>query len=126
MSGRRRATSGQATVEFVAVVPLLLLAALAIGQWLAAGAARELARAAAEAGAIARLQGDGPADAAVAARAAVPGADRDRLHIVVRGRRVAVTVRPVTVVREWPPCSMRPPWPSPGSTHDRALVVHRR
>lgn len=93
-----REGAGQATVEFVAVVPLLLLAALAIGQWLAAGAARELARAAAEAGAIARLQGDGPADAAVAARAAVPGADRDRLHIVVRGRRVAVTVRPVTVV----------------------------
>jgi len=86
---------GQGTVEFVALVPLLLLVALAAGQWLAAGAARELARTAAEAGAVALLQGGEAADAA---RRAVPGADRRRLRVVVRGRRIAVTVRPASVV----------------------------
>lgn len=92
---RRASVSGQGTVEFVAIVPLVVLVALAAGQWLAAGSARELARAAAEAGAVALLQ-DRPA--ADAARRAVPGADRSRLRIVVHGRRIAVTVRPATVV----------------------------
>ena len=49
--------SGQASVELVALVPLATLIALAIGQLLAAGAARELAGNAAEAGAAALLQG---------------------------------------------------------------------
>jgi len=95
MSRRSARIRGQGTVEFVALVPLLLLMALAAGQWLAAGAARELARTAAEAGAVALLQGGAAADAA---RRAVPGAERGRLRIVVRGSRVAVTVRPTSVV----------------------------
>jgi len=95
MSRRSAGTHGQGTVEFVALVPLLVLVALAAGQWLAAGAARELARTAAEAGAVALLQGDPAVDAA---RRAVPGAERGRLRIVVRGARVAVTVRPRAVV----------------------------
>jgi hypothetical protein len=92
---RRRAEAGQATIEFVAVIPLLAVVALAAGQWLAAGSARELARHAAEAGAVALFEGTGAADAA---RQAVPGADRGRLRVTVRGRRVTVTVRPETVV----------------------------
>lgn len=55
----RRAEAGQATVEFVALLPVLVLAALAMGQgavagytaWSAAGAARMAARAQALGGA---------------------------------------------------------------------------
>jgi len=52
--------SGQASVELVALLPLAALIALAIGQLLAAGSARELAGNAAEAGAAALLQGTDP------------------------------------------------------------------
>ena len=55
---RRRALAacrGQATVELVGVLPLAVLVALVVGQLLAAGAARELAGNAAEAGAAAML-----------------------------------------------------------------------
>jgi hypothetical protein len=95
MSGRLADRSGQGTIELVALAPLVLLVALAVAQWLAAGAARELARHAAEAGAVALLEGGQARDAALRA---VPDADRRRLRVVVRGRRVAVTVRPTTVV----------------------------
>lgn len=88
-------SGGQATVEVVALLPLVVLVALAIGQLLAAGAAREAAGNAAEAGAVAILQGGDPA---AAARAALPGWSRDRTVLRVRGRRVEVRVRPRTVV----------------------------
>ena len=51
---------GQASVELVALLPLAALIALAIGQLLAAGSARELAGNAAEAGAAALLAGRRP------------------------------------------------------------------
>jgi hypothetical protein len=89
------APSGQASVELVALLPLAALIALAIGQLLAAGAARELADNAAEAGAAALLQGSDPA---AAARAALPGWSRERTAVHVAGRRVEVRVRPRTVV----------------------------
>jgi hypothetical protein len=89
------ASAGQASVELVALLPLAALIALAIGQLLAAGAARELAGNAAEAGAAAILQG---ADPTAAARDALPGWSRERAEVHVDGRRVEVRVRPRAVV----------------------------
>jgi hypothetical protein len=87
----RRPPCGQASVEVVALLPLALLIALAIGQVLAFGAARELAGAGAEAGAIALGQG---ADPQAAARQAVPGWAATRVEVSVDGRRVRVRLRP--------------------------------
>jgi hypothetical protein len=92
---RARSVLGQASVELVALLPLTALIALAIGQLLAAGAARELAGNAAEAGAAAVLQGGDPT---AAARAALPGWSRERASVHVAGRRVDVHVRPRVVV----------------------------
>jgi hypothetical protein len=90
-----RSAAGQASVELVALLPLAALIALAIGQLLAAGSARELAGNAAEAGAAALLQGSDPT---AAARDALPGWSRDRTTVHVAGRRVEVHVRPRTVL----------------------------
>jgi hypothetical protein len=90
-----RAPRGQATVELVALLPLAVLIALAIGQLLAAGAARELAGNAAVAGAVAMLQG---ADPAAAARDALPGWSRERAAVHVDGRHVEVRVRPRALI----------------------------
>src|SRR3954452_6800279 len=89
-----RLEGGQASVELVALLPLATLVALAIGQLLAAGSARELAGNAAEAGAAALLQGSDPT---AAARAALPGWSRERTTVRVAGRRVEGHVRPRTV-----------------------------
>jgi hypothetical protein len=62
-----------------------------VAQLLAAGAAREAASAAAQAGAMARRQGGEPESAA---RAAAPRWAKDRLHVRVEGRRIAVRVTP--------------------------------
>lgn len=86
-----RADHGQATVELVGLLPVLVAVALGAAQLLAAGIARELADHAAEAGAAAILQGGDPERAA---RAALPGWARDRMTVTVRGGRVSVTVRP--------------------------------
>ena len=91
----RSASAGQASVELVALLPLGLLVALAIAQLLAAGAARELAGNAAEAGAVALLQGGDPA---AAARAALPGWSRERAGVRVSGRRVEIRIHPQTVI----------------------------
>jgi hypothetical protein len=88
-----RPESGQASVELVALAPLLVAVVLAAAQLLAAGAARELADHAAEAGAVALLQGGDPK---AAARAAVPGWSRGRVR--VDGRRVRVRLRPRAVL----------------------------
>ncbi|MGZ8632791.1 MAG: hypothetical protein ACXWZZ_02915 [Solirubrobacteraceae bacterium] len=96
MTARRLScASGQASVELVALLPLVALIALAIGQLLAAGAARELAGNAAEAGAAALLQGSDPV---AAARAALSGWPRARTSVHVAGRRVEIHVRPRTVI----------------------------
>jgi len=88
---RLRAERGQASIELVMVAPLLVLVVLSAAQLLAAGAARELADHAAEAAAVAVLQG---ADPKAAARDAVPGWSRDRITVRVDGRRVRVRLRP--------------------------------
>jgi hypothetical protein len=92
---RRTAPAGQASVELVAILPLALLIALAIAQLLAAGMARELAGNAAEAGAVALLQGTDPA---AAARAALPDWSHERATVSVSGRRIEIRVRPRTVI----------------------------
>src|SRR4051812_50069686 len=73
-----RDSRGQATVETVAMLPLLVLVALTVGQVLAAHAAATLAAGAAEAGAVAPLQDRDPLGAARApprprARRRAPG-----------------------------------------------------
>jgi hypothetical protein len=82
---------GQATVELVAFLPLLLVIALAAAAVLAGQVAGEQAGQAAEAGALARLQG---ADPRGAARRALPPSARRRTRIDVHGDRITVHVRP--------------------------------
>jgi hypothetical protein len=95
VTGRLFSARGQATVEFVGILPLAVLVALVVGQLLAAGAARELAGNAAEAGAAAILQGTDPEEAA---RDALPGWSAERAAVRVSGRAVHVRLRPVAVV----------------------------
>ncbi len=91
-----RAGRGQAAVEVVGMLPLLAAAGLAVLQLLAAGAAREYAGHAAEAGAIALAEGD---DARDGARRSLPGWSRERLDVRVDGRRVHVRLRPPAILR---------------------------
>ncbi|MEA2303612.1 MAG: hypothetical protein QOH43_892 [Solirubrobacteraceae bacterium] len=90
-----RGCRGQATVELLALLPLVVGVALVAAQALALGRAHELAGHAAEAGAVALVQGG---DARVAVRAAVPGWPRERVGIRVDGRRVTVELRATAVV----------------------------
>lgn len=87
MTGQR----GQASVELVALLPVLVVGALVAAQLLAAGRCRELAGHAATAGAMALLQDEDPA---AAARHALPGWSRSRLDVAIRGRVVRVVLRP--------------------------------
>jgi hypothetical protein len=80
---------GQATVELAALLPLVVVIAVAGYALLAGLAAGEQAGVAAEAGAIALLQDRDPARAA---RAALPAATRASVR--VSGRSITVAVRP--------------------------------
>lgn len=82
---------GQASVELVAALPALLLAALLALQLLAAGYALTLADGAAEAGALALASGG---SAARATRDALPGWAEDDVSVSVRGGTVVVRLRP--------------------------------
>lgn len=82
---------GQSTVELVAAVPALLLAAAIVLQLFATGYALTLADGAAEAGALALASGR-PAVAAV--RDALPGWAEGDVEVSVRGGRVTVRLRP--------------------------------
>lgn len=93
--GRCRGCAGQAAIELLGVLPLVLTIGLGVFQLLAAGLARELAGNAASAGAAALLQGADPTDAV---RDALPGWSRSRVRVVVHGDAVRVVVRPVAVV----------------------------
>jgi hypothetical protein len=95
MRRRAAASDGQAAVEVVAMLPLLFLVALAACQVLVAGLAREASHQAAQAGAMAMLQGG---DAARDARAAAPDWSRKRLSVTVSGRTVRVRVTPPSLV----------------------------
>ncbi|MEZ5078058.1 MAG: hypothetical protein R2725_11525 [Solirubrobacterales bacterium] len=88
---RGRKERGQASVELVAALPALLLAALLALQLLAAGYALTLADGAAEAGALALASGG---TAREAAREALPGWAADDVAVEVAGGRVTVRLRP--------------------------------
>ena len=89
-----RAQPGQASVELVSLVPLVLAVGLVAGQLLAVGYSSVLAGNAAEAGALA-LAGGGDPRAAV--KEALPGWSRARVS--VRGGEVTVELRPPTLLR---------------------------
>jgi hypothetical protein len=86
---------GQASVELIGVLPLLVVVAMGLGQALAFGSARESAKSAAHAGALAIAQNRDPNEAV---RSAVPDLARARLVSQIDGRRVRVLVRPKAVV----------------------------
>jgi hypothetical protein len=87
--------AGQATVELVAALPVLLLAGLAALQLLVAGYALTLADGAAEAGALALAAGR-PAESA--AREALPGWAEGDVEILVHGGEVTVRLSPPSPV----------------------------
>lgn len=82
---------GQASVEVLAGVPALILAALIALQLLAVGYANSLADGAVEAGAMALAAGEDPQ---AAIRAALPGWAEQRVEARVRDGEVQVLLRP--------------------------------
>jgi hypothetical protein len=82
---------GQATIELLAALPVLLLAGLIALQLLATGYTLTLADGAAEAGALALAAG---APAAEAAREALPDWAKDSVEVSVGGGEVTVRLRP--------------------------------
>ena len=90
-----RSERGQATVETVALVPLLLVVGLGLMQLLAVGYASVLAGGAAEAGALAVAGGRDPG---AAAREALPGWSKANAHLTVNGGRVELRLRPPSVL----------------------------
>jgi pilus assembly protein CpaE len=86
-----RSSRGQASVELLGTLPVVLLFGLVLLQLLAVGYAAVLAGNAAEAGALAVVGGGG---AAAAAREAVPGWSRAGMRVSVSAGRVEVRMRP--------------------------------
>jgi hypothetical protein len=91
----RAAERGQASVELVAGVFVLVLAGLACLQLLVAGYSVTVADGAVEAGAIALAAGEA---AGPAARDALPGWAKARAEVEVDGGRVTVRLRPPAVL----------------------------
>jgi hypothetical protein len=94
----RKAASerGQALVELLAAVPLVLILGVVLMQLLALGYSSVLAGSAAEAGALALAAG---ADPEAGVREALPGWSRARARVSVRGGRVRVALRPPSPLR---------------------------
>lgn len=88
---RSGAQAGQAELELLAAIPLLLGLALLVLQLMAVGYAQTLADGSAEAGALAVGAGLEPGPAA---RGALPGWADDRVEVEAEGGRVAVALRP--------------------------------
>jgi hypothetical protein len=82
---------GQATVEVLAAIPILLLTGFVCFQALVTGYSQSLADSAAQAGAIAAIRGQ---SARAAARSSLPGWAGGRSRISVQGRRVQVRLVP--------------------------------
>lgn len=95
MKPRRHAVhareAGQATLELIGALPLLIVMALVAFQLLAVGYASVLAGGAAEAGALALAAGG---DASAGAREALPRWSRANTEVRVRGGRVEVRIEP--------------------------------
>jgi pilus assembly protein CpaE len=92
----RSEESGQASVEFLGLLPLFVALALAVFQLLAVGYSSVLAGNAAEAGALALAAGG---DARAGVREALPGWSRARADVRVSGGKVDVRLRPPTLLR---------------------------
>jgi hypothetical protein len=90
-----RRERGQALVEVLAGVPLILTVGAVVLQLLAAGYSAVLAGGAAEAGALAVA---GKADPREAVKAALPGWSEAGARVRVTGGTVRVTVRPPTLL----------------------------
>lgn len=88
---RHPGSRGQATVELLAALPLLLILGLVLLQALAVGYAVVLAGTAAEAGALAKAAGG---DAEKGARESLPGWSRAKARVTERGGTVRVHLRP--------------------------------
>ena len=86
---------GQATLELLGVLPILVALGFGMAQLLAVGYAAVLAGNAAEAGALALAA---RADAAASVRQALPGWSRAGASVRVRGGRVTVRVRPPSLL----------------------------
>jgi pilus assembly protein CpaE len=96
---RAAAQRGQASVELLGVLPLLIALGLAALQLLAVGYASILAGNAAEAGALALAGASSTAEARVGAREALPGWSRARARVSVAGGRVTVRLRPPSLLK---------------------------
>jgi hypothetical protein len=86
-----RSERGQALVELIAGMPILVTVGLVLLQLLAAGYSAVLAGGAAEAGALALAAGTDPRDAV---RKALPGWSAARARVEVRDGSVRVRLRP--------------------------------
>jgi hypothetical protein len=102
-----RSERGQALVELVAGLPVVVAVGLSLLQLLAVGYSAVLAGNAAEAAALAVAA---ESDPRAAARGALPGWSEARARLEVQGRTVAVHIRP----------------PSPVEAIGRGLEVERR
>lgn len=91
MADRLGTQRGQAQLELIAGLPLLLLAALIALQLLAVGYSQALADGAAEAGAIAAVDGR---DELEAARAGLPGWASSRVEVGATAGQVEVVLQP--------------------------------
>ncbi len=92
----RGSESGQASVELLGVLPLVVALALAVFQLLSVGYASVLAGNAAEAGALALAAGGDPR---AGVREALPGWSRTDAEVQVRGGEVGVRLRPPALLR---------------------------
>jgi hypothetical protein len=92
----RRGQRGQASVELLGALPVVLVLGLVLLQLFALGYSRVLAGSAAEAGALAVAAGG---DARASARKAVPRWSRARMQVSVGGGRVQVRMRPPSPLR---------------------------
>jgi hypothetical protein len=88
--------SGQASVELLGVLPVVVALALAVFQLLSVGYASVLAANAAEAGALALAAGG---DARAGVREALPGWSRARAEVNVADGEVNVRLRPPALLR---------------------------
>jgi hypothetical protein len=90
-----RSERGQAAIELLGVLPLLVGLGLGLAQLLAVGYAGVLAGNAAEAGGLALAAG---ADPGASARNALPGWGRARASVDVANGRVTVRLRPPSLL----------------------------
>ena len=82
---------GQASIELIAIVPILLLVLIGVVQLFSYGAATDSAASAVEAGAIALIQGE---NATAVIANSLPSNIRKRAKISVTDREVKIVVEP--------------------------------